>query len=49
MVTKTPLLDFDQGLLGDSYECGNNILASLKSGEFVDYLSHYQLPNDAAP
>jgi hypothetical protein len=49
MVTKTPSLDLDQGLQEDSYECGNKILASLKNGEFVDYLSHCQLPKDAAP
>ena len=49
MVTKSPSLDFEQGLLGDSYEWSHEILASLKNGEFVDYLSHYQLLNDAAP
>jgi hypothetical protein len=49
MVTKIPLPDFDQGLMGDSYECGDKILTSLKNGEFVDYLSHYQLPNEFAP
>ena len=35
MVTKSPSLDFEQGLSRDSYECDNEILVSLKIENFL--------------